>query len=296
MSGTARRLLITAAAAWLGFVVLAPFLIVLKISFAEVMHGRPPFTPLLAWDEGAFLPALQASLANYALLLSDSLYLDSYLSSLRLAALATLCALLIGLPMAHAMARAPVGWRPALLVFAVLPFWSSSLIRVYAWIGILNDDGPLNALLLRLGLVAQPLAILNTDIGIVSGLVYSYLPFMVLPLYASLERIDPALLEAAADLGCRPAGAFFKITLPLALPGVLAGCLLVFIPAVGEFVVPDLMGGSDTLMIGKTLWTEFFNNRDWPLASAASVLLILLLVGPIVVLERQGLKRAEGRS
>jgi len=295
MSRRARVLLIAASATWLALVVLAPFLIVLKISLAQVVQGRPPYTPLLAWPEGSVLPSLQASFANYALLFSDSLYLDSYLSSLRLAALATAVALLIGLPMAHAMARAPVGWRPALLVLAVLPFWSSSLIRVYAWIGILAEDGPFNSLLVSAGLIDRPLAILNTDIGIVSGLVYSYLPFMVLPLYASLERIDPALLEAASDLGCRPAGAFFRITLPLALPGILAGCLLVFIPATGEFVVPDLMGGSDTLMIGKTLWTEFFNNRDWPLAGAASVLLILLLVGPIVALERQGLKRAEGR-
>jgi putrescine transport system permease protein len=295
MTRRARVLLISAAAAWLALVVLAPFLIVLKISFAEVVLGRPPFTPLLVWNEGGWLPSLRLNFGNYALLFSDSLYLDAYLNSLRLAAIATAVALLIGLPMAHAMARAPAAWRPALLVLAVLPFWTSSLIRVYAWIGILGEDGPLNGALLSVGVIERPLVILNTDIGIVSGLVYSYLPFMVLPLYAALERIDPALLEAAADLGSRPVGAFFRITLPLALPGILAGSMLVFIPCVGEFVVPDLMGGSDTLMIGKTLWTEFFNNRDWPLAGAASVLLILLLVGPIVALERQGLKKAEGR-
>ncbi|MGQ0675014.1 MAG: ABC transporter permease [Rhodospirillales bacterium] len=274
---------------------LAPFLIAAKISLASVVLAQPPFTPLLDWSGGGWLPALRLNWDNYGLLFADPLYLDAYLSSMRLAGTATLIALLIGLPLAHAMARAPLHWRPALLVLVVLPFWSSSLIRVYAWIGILRADGPLNSLLLALGVVDAPLMILNTDIGVVSGLVYSYLPFMVLPLYASLERIDPSLLEAAADLGCPPWRAFFRVTLPLALPGVLAGCLLVFIPAVGEFVVPDLMGGSDTLMIGKTLWTEFFGNRDWPLASAASVVLVILLVGPIVVLERQGLKRAERR-
>ena len=293
MTGMGRRLLLAASGAWLAALVLAPFLIAAKISLASVVLARPPFTQLLDWSGGGWLPALDLNWGNYALLFSDALYLDAYLSSVRLAAMATAIALLIGLPLAHAMARAPRGWRPALLVLVVLPFWSSSLIRVYAWIGILRADGPLNALLMGIGLIDAPLPILNTDIGVVSGLVYSYLPFMVLPLYASLERIDPSLLEAAADLGCPPWRAFVRVTLPLALPGVLAGSLLVFIPAVGEFVVPDLMGGSDTLMIGKTLWTEFFGNRDWPLASAASVVLVILLIGPIVVLERQGLKRAE---
>jgi len=260
------------------------------------VQARPPFTPLLEWAEGAALPALRLNWGNYALLVGDVLYVEAYLSSLRLAGIATVIALLIAVPLAHAMTRAPEKWRPALLVLAILPFWTSSLIRVYAWIGILGPEGPLNRALQGFGLIDAPLAILNTDLGIVSGLVYSYLPFMLLPVYASLVRIDPALLEAAADLGCRPARSFFAITLPLAAPGILAGCLLVFIPAVGEFVVPDLMGGSDTLMIGKVLWTEFFTNRDWPLAGAATVLLVLLLVTPVVVLERSMFLRGERRA
>jgi putrescine transport system permease protein len=295
MTARGRRILIMAAGAWLGAAVLAPFLIAAKISLSSVVLARPPYAPLMEWGAGSWLPELRLNWGNYALLFSDALYLDAYLSSLRLAACATLVALLIGLPLAHAMARAPAAWRPALLVLVILPFWSSSLIRVYAWIGILRADGPLSAALMALGIVDAPLPILNTDVAVVSGLVYSYLPFMVLPLYASLARIDPSLLEAAADLGARPRRAFVRVTLPLALPGVLAGSLLVFIPAVGEFVVPDLLGGSDTLMIGKVMWTEFFGNRDWPLAGAASVVLVVLLVGPIVALERLGLERAEAR-
>jgi putrescine transport system permease protein len=295
MTARGRALLIAVGGTWLAAVVLAPFLIAAKISVSSVVLAQPPYAPLLDWSAGGRLPALRLNWANYALLFSDVLYLDAYLSSLRLAASATLIALLIGLPLAHAMARAPEPWRPALLVLVILPFWSSSLIRVYAWIGVLRADGPLNAALMAVGIVDAPLPILNTDIAVVSGLVYSYLPFMVLPLYASLARIDPALLEAAADLGARPWRGFVRVTLPLALPGVLAGSLLVFIPAVGEFVVPDLLGGSDTLMIGKVMWTEFFGNRDWPLAGAASVVLVVLLIGPIVALERLGIERAEGR-
>jgi len=295
MTARGRALLIAVGGTWLAAAVLAPFLIAAKISVSSVVLAQPPYAPLLDWSAGGRLPALRLNWANYALLFSDVLYLDAYLSSLRLAASATLIALLIGLPLAHAMARAPEPWRPALLVLVILPFWSSSLIRVYAWIGVLRADGPLNAALMAVGIVDAPLPILNTDIAVVSGLVYSYLPFMVLPLYASLARIDPALLEAAADLGARPWRGFVRVTLPLALPGVLAGSLLVFIPAVGEFVVPDLLGGSNTLMIGKVMWTEFFGNRDWPLAGAASVVLVVLLIGPIVALERLGIERAEGR-
>lgn len=285
MTGRARGIVIAIAATWLAALVLGPFLIALKISFAEVVLAQPPFTALL--DAGG----LKLNWSNYRLLFGDALYLDSYLSSLRLAGIATALALGIGLPFAHALTKVPPAWRALALTLAVLPFWTSSLIRIYAWIGILGPDGPLNTALKTLNLVDAPLQVLNTDLGIVTGLVYCYLPFMVLPLYASLARIDPALVEAAADLGAGPATAFFKITLPLALPGILAGCLLVFIPATGEFVIPDLMGGSDTMMIGKTLWTEFFNNRDWPLAGAATVLLVVLLVVPVVLAERHGLKR-----
>jgi putrescine transport system permease protein len=296
MTGRARATAIALAALWLGALVLLPFLVVAKISLAEVVQARPPFTPLLDWPGDALLPGLRVNWRNYALLFSDPLYVEAYLSSLRLAGIATAIALVIAVPMAHALTRVPDRWRSALLVLAILPFWTSSLIRVYAWIGILGPEGPVNRALQWVGVVDVPLAILNTDLGIVSGLVYSYLPFMLLPVYASLVRIDPALLEAAADLGCRPARAFFTITLPLAAPGILAGCLLVFIPAVGEFVVPDLMGGSDTLVIGKVLWTEFFTNRDWPLAGAATVVLVLLLVTPVVALERNLFLRGESKA
>lgn len=292
MSPTGKRILIALASLWLAALVLAPFLIALKISVAEVVLAQPPFTALIDWSG----PRLNLHWDNYALLFGDGLYLDSYLASLRLAGIATAIALVIALPLAHAMTRVPERWRTAVLVLAVLPFWTSSLIRIYAWIGILGPQGVLNTILLSIAAIDEPLPILNTDLGVVSGLVYSYLPYMLLPVYASLVRLDPALIEAASDLGCRPAKAFFAITLPLALPGILAGCLLVFIPAVGEFIVPDLMGGSDTQMIGKTLWTEFFTNRDWPLAGAATVVLVALLVLPVVVLERQGLRRAESRA
>jgi putrescine transport system permease protein len=285
MTGPGRRIVIGLASLWLAALVLGPFLVALKISVAEVVLAQPPFTPLVA--DGR----LRLHWGNYQLLFGDALYIESYLSSLRLAGIATLIALAIGLPFAHALTKVPPAWRPLALTLAVLPFWTSSLIRIYAWIGILGPEGPLNTALGRLGLIDAPLQVLNTDLGIVTGLVYCYLPFMVLPLYASLVRIDPALVEAAADLGARPATSFFKITLPLALPGILAGCLLVFIPATGEFVIPDLMGGSDTMMIGKTLWTEFFNNRDWPLAGAATVLLVALLVIPVVLVERRGVDR-----
>jgi len=285
MTGTARRIVIGLAGLWLAALVLGPFLVALKISVAEVVLAQPPFTPLVADGK------LKLNWGNYQLLFGDALYIESYLNSLRLAGIATLVALLIGLPFAHALTKVPASWRPLALTLAVLPFWTSSLIRIYAWIGILGPDGPLNTALKSLGLINESLAILNTDLGIVSGIVYCYLPFMVLPLYASLVRIDPALGEAAADLGARPTASFFRITLPLALPGVLAGCLLVFIPATGEFVIPDLMGGSDAIMIGKTLWTEFFNNRDWPLAGAATVVLVMLLVIPVVLVERRGLDR-----
>lgn len=292
MSRAGRRILIALAGIWLAGLVLVPFLIALKISFAEVVLAQPPFTALIDWSG----PRLNVNWGNYALLFGDGLYLDSYLASLRLAGIATAIALAVALPLAQAMTRVPERWRTAVLVLAVLPFWTSSLIRIYAWIGILGPQGVLNTVLTAIGAIDEPLPILNTDLGVVSGLVYSYLPYMLLPVYASLVRLDPALIEAASDLGCRPAKAFFAITLPLALPGILAGCLLVFIPAVGEFIVPDLMGGSDTQMIGKTLWTEFFTNRDWPLAGAATVVLVALLVLPVVVLERQGLRRAEARA
>ncbi|MCW5751700.1 MAG: ABC transporter permease subunit [Alphaproteobacteria bacterium] len=285
-----RRLLVVAVPyLWLALFFLAPFLIVLKLSFAEVVLARPPFTPLIELldEAGNLYLQVRLNIGNYLLLFSDDLYLRSYLNSLRIALVSTAITLAIGYPMAYAMARAPERARALLLMLVILPFWTSFLIRVYAWIGILKNEGLLNAALTGIGLIDEPLVILNTDWGVYIGIVYSYLPFMVLPLYASLEKMDLTLLEAAADLGSPPWKSFWSVTVPLSLPGILAGCLLVFIPAMGEFVIPDLLGGSETVMIGKTLWAEFFNNRDWPLASAIAVILLLLLVVPIVLFQRQ---------
>lgn len=289
-------LLIAIPYAWLLVFFLAPFFIVFKISLSEVAVAIPPyipnFDPSAGWEGvtemlGAF------SLDNYIWLTEDDLYWKSYLSSVSIAAISTLITLIVGFPLAYGMARAPKEWRATLLMLVILPFWTSFLIRVYAWIGILKNEGLLNQLLLSLGLIDQPLTILNTNIAVYIGIVYSYLPFLVLPLYASLERLDGSLLEAAEDLGCPPWKAFWKITVPLSLPGVIAGCFLVFIPAVGEFVIPDLLGGSNTLMIGKTLWVEFFNNRDWPVSSAVAVILLLILVVPIVLFQNQQQKMSE---
>jgi putrescine transport system permease protein len=272
--------------AWLFVFFLLPFAIVAKISLSESTQARPPYKPVFDLSEG--VSGLgdrlgELSLDNYRLLLQEPLYFDSFVSSVTLAATATVLLILIGFPIAYAMARAPDRWRPILVMLVVLPFWTSFLIRVYAWIGILKPEGLLNQLLLGLGVISAPLEILNTNTAVQIGMVYSYLPFMILPLYASLEKLDGTLLEAAQDLGCPPWKAFWLVTVPLALPGVIAGSFLVFIPALGEFVIPDLLGGSDTLMIGKTLWTEFFNNRDWPLASAVAVVLLIVIVGPIVL-------------
>ena len=270
---------------WLLFFFLVPFAIVLKISVAEVQLAIPPYTPLFAWPEGGSFELFVVG-DNYRLLIEDSLYIRAYANSLKIAAISTAIALLVGFPIAYAMARAPRAWQASLVMLVILPFWTSFLIRVYAWIGILKNEGMLNGVLRWIGVIDKPLVILNTDIAVYIGIVYSYLPFMVLPLYANLVRMDRSLLEAAADLGCRPAGAFWKITVPLARPGIVAGCFLVFIPAVGEFVIPDLLGGSGTLMIGRILWTEFFSNRDWPVASAVAVILLLVLIVPIVLFQR----------
>ena len=287
-----RSLVIAVPYLWLLAFFMAPFLIVLKISFAEVQVAMPPYTPLVTFVEDGWI-AFHATVGNYLFLLEDRLYIDSYLSSVRIALISTLVTLLVGYPIAYGMMRAPRRWRFALLMMVILPFWTSFLIRVYAWIGILKKEGLLNLALMNLGVLDQPLTILNTDTAVYIGIVYSYLPFMVLPLYANLEKMDLSLLEAAADLGCRPIKAFWVITVPLSLPGIIAGCFLVFIPAMGEFVIPDLLGGSETLMIGKTLWSEFFNNRDWPLSSAVAVLLLLVLVIPIVLFQRMQERNAQ---
>lgn len=284
-----RVLLVAVPFAWLAAFFFFPFLIVLKLSLSETALAQPPFLPIVEWVEeaGDLYLAIRLRVQNYLTLLSDGLYLAAFASSLRIAATATLSTLLVAFPIALGMARCRPQVRPFLLLAVMLPFWTSFLIRVYAWMGILRNDGLLNALLLWLGLIDYPLVILNTEAAVLIGIVYSYLPFMILPIFANLEKHDPSLLEAAVDLGCRPWKAFWRITVPLARPGILAGCFLVFIPAVGEFVIPDLLGGADTLMIGRTLWLEFFTNRDWPLASAVAILMLLVLVVPIVLFQRQ---------
>jgi len=290
-----RRLLILVPFLWLTVLFLIPFLIVFRISLSDIALAQPPYLPVLDWSEGvgALFSWLRAlDFENYAWILEDDLYWISYLSSLRIAALSTAAGLLVAFPLAYGMARAPKRFRTVLVMLLILPFWTSFLIRVYAWIGILKKEGLLNFLLIGIGIIDRPLIIHNTEIAVYIGIVYSYLPFMALPIYASLERLDADLLEAAADLGATPLRAFWQVTLPLARPGILAGCFLMFIPAVGEFVIPDLLGGSDTLMIGRTLWNEFFANRDWPVASAVAVLLLLLLVVPMVLLQR--LQRQSG--
>ncbi|HEY2539631.1 MAG TPA: ABC transporter permease subunit [Stellaceae bacterium] len=269
---------------WLGLFFLTPLLIVVKISLAHSAIGIPPYTPLVASQNGR--PALHASLANFVLLARDDLYLRAYLGSLGYAAASTLLCLLIGYPMALAIARAPAVWRQLLLFLVVLPFWSSFLIRVYAWIAILQPNGLLNRVLLACHLISNPLPLLNNRFSVELGLVYSYLPFMILPIYGSLAALDQSLIEAAADLGAGPWRQFVGIILPLSLPGVVAGSFLVFVPAVGEFVIPDLLGGPDTLMIGKVLWDEFFENHDWPVAAAVAVVLIAALALPILYAQR----------
>jgi putrescine transport system permease protein len=274
---------------WLFAFFLAPFAIVFKISLSETTIAMPPYLPVFSWSDGIFgmLATLrELSFENYLWLIDDSLYFNAYISSVVIAGISTFIALLVGYPLAYAMARAPRSLRMLLLMLVILPFWTSFLIRVYAWIGILKPEGLLNQFLLWVGVIDTPLQIMNTNTAIYIGIVYSYLPFMVLPLYATLEKMDFSLIEAAQDLGCPPTAAFWKITFPLSLPGVVAGCLLVFIPAVGEFVIPDLLGGSQTLMIGKTLWTEFFSNRDWPVASAVAVILLMILVVPMMFFQR----------
>jgi putrescine transport system permease protein len=277
---------------WLFLFFLVPFIIVLKIAFADKVIGQPPYTPLFDWIDDAHL-GISLNLGNLQFLLDDPLYVSAYLSSIKIAAISTVLSLLIGYPMAYAIARSSQQWRVPLLMLVILPFWTSFLIRVYAWIGILQQQGLLNNLLIWLGIIDQPLEILHTDVAVYIGIVYSYLPFMILPLYATLEKLDISLLEAAEDLGCRPWKAFLLITLPLSLPGIIAGSLLVFIPAVGEYVIPELLGGIDTLMIGKVLSNEFFQNTDWPVASAVAIVLLLVLVIPIMVFQYVQAKQQE---
>ncbi len=284
-----RRLLVLIPYLWLTALFLVPFIIVLKISLSDYAISIPPYTPQLDIAGGwaavkDFFTALD--LENYWFLTEDDLYWKAYLSSLQIAALSTLFTLIVAFPIAYGMANAPDHWRPTLLMLVILPFWTSFLIRIYAWIGILSNDGFLNQLLQWIGLTSEPLTILNTNVAVYIGIVYAYLPFMVLPIYSTLEKLDGSLLEAAQDLGCSRTSAFWLVTVRLAKPGIIAGCFLVFIPALGEFVIPSLLGGSDTLMIGKVLWEEFFSNRDWPVASAVAIILLILLIVPIVLFQR----------
>jgi putrescine transport system permease protein len=282
---------------WLAIFFLAPFVIVLKISLSQPVLAQPPYTPVLdltAGWQGLKEFAAQLSLDSFRLLASDSLYLLSYVKSLQVASISTALLFALGYPIAYGMARAPRAWQPMLVMAVVLPFWTSFLIRIYAWINILQRDGLLNDVLMRLHIIDAPAAWLSSDTAIYIGMVYSYLPFMVLPLYASLEKIDESLLEAASDLGCPSWKAFWLVTFPLSLPGVAAGALLSFIPIVGEFVIPDLLGGSESQMIGQTLWTEFFSNRDWPVASAIAIALLGLLLVPLLFYERLQQRSLEG--
>jgi putrescine transport system permease protein len=288
-SDPARWLVVLIPYLWMVLFFVAPFLIIVKISLSDTAIAMPPYTPVFEGLASIRDYLSQLDFENYFFLLEDSLYMNAYLSSLRIAAISTLLLLLIGYPMALAMARASVTIRPTLLMLVILPFWTSFLIRVYAWIGILKPEGLLTIALHSLGLMDpnDQVQIFRTETAVFIGIVYSYLPFMVLPLYSALEKLDGTLLEAASDLGCPPWKAFWKITFPLSIPGVIAGSMICFIPITGEFVIPDLLGGAETLMIGKTLWTEFFGNRDWPLASAVAVLLLLMLVVPIAIFQNQ---------
>lgn len=288
-TGRAPRAIILAPFLWLSIFFALPFAIILKLSFSRPADTRPPYEPVFDFAKGmsGFFESLRGfSLEVYANVFSDPLYVESYLSSLKIAAIATSFALAAGYPIAYAISRAPRRWQPALIILAVAPFWTSFLIRIYAWVMILKDEGLLNHALMAMGFISAPLNIYATQTAVIIGIVYSYLPFMILPIYAAIVKQDRSLIEAAMDLGATPARAFRTITAPLSWRGVVAGCMLVFIPAVGEFVIPDLLGSSQVLMIGSTMWEEFFTARNWPGAAAVAVILLLVLVGPLVIYER----------
>ncbi|WP_442799566.1 ABC transporter permease subunit [Pseudomonas sp. HN11] len=278
---------------WLFLFFALPFFIVLKISFAEADVAIPPYTEIYTYVEQKL--QLVLNLANYQLLAGDELYISAYLGSLKMAFFSTLLCLLIGYPMAYAIATARKEMQTVLVLLIMMPTWTAILIRVYAWMGILSNNGLLNGFLMSMGLINEPLQILNTNIAVYIGVVYSYLPFMILPLYANLVKHDQSLLEAASDLGSSTFNSFWKITVPLSKNGIIAGCMLVFIPVVGEFVIPELLGGPETLMIGKVLWQEFFNNRDWPVASALAVVMLAILIVPIILFNRSQAKEMEGK-
>ena len=293
------RLAATLPYLWMALFFLVPFGFVLKISLSQTAIAQPPYLPVFDLAQGfaAIKAALaELSLDNFRLLVSDNLYVFSFSRSLVVAMVSTSILLVIGYPIAYGMARLPQRWQAIAMMLVIVPFWTSFLIRIYAWINILQHDGMLNKILLALHLVSTPVVWLSTDSAMYLGIVYSYLPFMILPLYATLAKMDPALLEAASDLGASPRQAFWLVTFPLSLPGVAAGALLCFIPIMGEFVIPDLLAGSNSLMIGQTLWLEFFTNKDWPVASAVAVVLLVLLVGPLVLYDRLQRRQLEGNG
>jgi len=295
-----RRLtLIAVPYLWLFGLFFVPFLIVFKISLSDIALSIPPYTPTLELSDGwAGLKDMvsQLDFENFEFLATDDLYWKSYLSSVQIAFISTVFALMIGFPIAYGMANAPKEWQPTLMLLVILPFWTSFLIRVYSLIGLLSQEGIINQFLMWIGVINEPLMILNTNYAVYIGIVYTYVPFMILPIYATLIKLDGSLLEAAEDLGCSRTEAFWRITIPLSKAGIIAGCFLVFIPALGEFVIPSLLGGSDTLMIGKVLYEEFFSNRDWPVAGAVAVILLLILIIPIVLYQRNEQKMMEAEQ
>jgi putrescine transport system permease protein len=288
-----RWLVIAVPYIWLLVFFAIPLAIAFKISFSQAAIAMPPYTPVFNWVDGSL--SLDINPKNYLYLVKDSLYVNAYLSSIKIAVISTVLCLLIGYPMAYAIARMEPSTRNIALMMVILPSWTSFLIRIYAWIGILKNNGLLNNFLLWTGLIDQPLAIMHTPYAVYIGIVYAYLPFMILPLYANLVKLDLRLLEAASDLGAKPWKAFLKITLPLSKAGIIAGSMLVMIPVVGEFVIPEMLGGPDTLMIGRILWQEFFNNRDWPVASAVSIVMLVILIIPIMIFHRAQAREMESK-
>jgi putrescine transport system permease protein len=287
-----RGLVVAVPVLWLLVFFLIPFLVVAKLSVSEPAIAMPPYLPIWEWRDGQLVITL--SFGNFSYLFDDPLYLNAYLSSLKIAFVSAVIALFVGYPMAYYIARSPEPRRSLLLTLVILPFWTSFLLRVYAWQGFLRSNGVINNFLAWTGIIDQPIVMLQTPFAVYIGIVYTYLPFMILPLYANLVKLDESLLEASADLGGRPLVTFFHVTLPLSMPGVIAGFMLVFVPAIGEFVIPELLGGPNTLMIGRVLWNEFFSNRDWPVASAVAIAMLVVLVVPIMILRGAQAKQEEG--
>lgn len=280
-----KGLVLAVPSLWLAAFLFLPLMLILKMSFAEAILAQPPFTALLKWGH-AVLPELNLSFYSYELLVEDYYYIGALLQSVTLASIATICTLLIALPMVLAMMKMPEKWQNIFLILVILPFWTSFLIRVYSWKILLRNDGLINQILLYFGVINDPLPMLYSQFAVFIGIVYSYLPFMILPIFAGLKKLDYALVEAAEDLGAKPLTIFFRVILPLIYPSIIAGIILVFIPATGEFVIPDLLGGSDSLLIGKLIWIEFFNNRDWPTASAIALILLILFALPLLILNK----------